>query len=158
MTVHMHGPGRSLGDGIFFSLRTAFLRTGPDLEFSPFSLCRKNRRIRNHRSKIFRCARSPVSFFLHLGWGRDIFFFVKDRPAMDPLSLSQGALTQSASLFGLPISARMVSNLAAAAALNAAVTPLQLPLALALLPAFRRRVWAHPLVRWMRRWGAAPHQ
>ncbi len=30
-------PGRSLGDGIFFLVKDRLLRTGPDLEFSPFS-------------------------------------------------------------------------------------------------------------------------
>ncbi len=31
------GQGGLLGTGFFFPLRTALLRTGPDLEFSPFS-------------------------------------------------------------------------------------------------------------------------
>ncbi len=69
------GSGRSLGDRIFFFfVQDRLLRTGPDLEFLPFYLVpERKRRIRNHR----------ISFFLHLGWVRDFFFFlVKDCPEL----------------------------------------------------------------------------
>ncbi len=75
--------GQSLGDrgGFFFAEKDRPLRTGRNLEFfTVFFGTRKKRRIRNHQSKIFRRAYAPVSFFLHLGWVRDIFFFVKERP------------------------------------------------------------------------------
>lgn len=39
----------------------------------------------------------------------------------------------SVTLFGVPISARTVSNFAVAGAINTALTPIELPLALALL-------------------------
>ncbi len=57
----------------FFFVKDRLLRSGPDLEFSPFSP------VPEKFAELGITA--PVSFFLHLGWGRDFFFPVKDRPA-----------------------------------------------------------------------------
>eukprot|EP00667_Euglena_gracilis_P020732 EG_transcript_22493 len=57
----------------------------------------------------------------------------------------------SVTLFGVPISARTVSNFAVAGAINTALTPIELPLALALLQPFTRHVWK-PAAAGLRAW------
>jgi hypothetical protein len=63
----------------FFLVKDRLLRTGPDLEFSPF-LPAPGKNAESPVKKILARTRAGL-FFLYSGWGRHFFLFlVKDRP------------------------------------------------------------------------------
>jgi hypothetical protein len=72
--------GRSLGDGIFF-VKDRHLWTGPDLELLPFFGTKKKNAEGITGQKI---SGAPVSFFLHLGWGRNFFFLLRTTLKLRP--------------------------------------------------------------------------